>query len=415
MTIADAPAGPPIVSTCRPSSSGAGPSFLGWTASLWLAASACGGTDPQEFSPGVTYQNDRLRSSESPVVPWSVQIVKIDRAHAELELHATLATDQITGVTTLSEQARTFPAAIGKALAGVNGDYFRYERTPYNGDPRGFQITRGELISGPGDREVFWLDARGEPHAEKIESRFTVTWPGGDTTPFGLNEERRGAISVVLFTPIIGPTTFSRGGRELVLEREGKSPWLPLQAGENYTVRVKEVNDSANTRMTPDILVLSLSPEIAEKYAAVQKGAVLKISTATLPDLKGAKTAIGGGPVLVHEGKVTPPKKSSNPLAGNNYSIRSMFERHPRSAMGWNKKHFFLVQVDGRQPGLSLGMTLAELGDYMARLGCEEVLNFDGGGSSTLWANGKVRNSPCDGSERSTANALLLIKKTPAK
>ena len=36
-------------------------------------------------------------------------------------------------------------------------------------------------------------------------------------------------------------------------------------------------------------------------------------------------------------------------------------ERHPRSAVGWNADSYFLVEVDGRQRGLSVGMTLEEL------------------------------------------------------
>ena len=102
------------------------------------------------------------------------------------------------------------------------------------------------------------------------------------------------------------------------------------------------------------------------------------------------------------------------PLAGralDDYSIRSMYERHPRSALGWNKTHFFLVEVDGRQRGLSVGMTLDELGQYMAKLGCEEAMSLDGGGSSTFWYRGRVMNSPCDGSERPVANGLVIVRK----
>jgi hypothetical protein len=77
-----------------------------------------------------------------------------------------------------------------------------------------------------------------------------------------------------------------------------------------------------------------------------------------------------------------------------------MLERHPRSAIGWNGQYYFLVEVDGRKPDLSVGMTLAELAAYLAKLGCEEAMNLDGGGSATLWFAGAVRNRPCDGYER---------------
>jgi exopolysaccharide biosynthesis protein len=108
---------------------------------------------------------------------------------------------------------------------------------------------------------------------------------------------------------------------------------------------------------------------------------------------------LGGGPALLKEGQPT--------------RFQTSDARHPRSAIGWNTRFFFLVQVDGRQPRISVGMTLGELADHMARLGCTEALNLDGGGSSTLWARGQVMNTPCEGSERPMGNALLITLETP--
>ena len=54
-------------------------------------------------------------------------------------------------------------------------------------------------------------------------------------------------------------------------------------------------------------------------------------------------------------------------------------------------------------------MTLAELADFMLKLGCEEALNFDGGGSSTMYVAGQgVVNSPSDGVERTVGNHLAV-------
>ena len=146
-------------------------------------------------------------------------------------------------------------------------------------------------------------------------------------------------------------------------------------------------------------MVLSLGPSAAARAPQVTPGTILKLSMATTPELKGVRTAIGGGPHLVHEGA---PQLS--------YDHRS-HERHPRAAIGWNTKHFFFVAVDGRQPGLSMGMTLAELAGYMVKLGCDEAMNLDGGGSVEMWLEGRIVNSPCFRYERSTANALVLVQK----
>ena len=56
-------------------------------------------------------------------------------------------------------------------------------------------------------------------------------------------------------------------------------------------------------------------------------------------------------------------------------------------------------------------MTFPELADYMAKLGCDEALNLDGGGSATFWLYGQVVNSPSEGHERETANGLVVVRK----
>ena len=114
--------------------------------------------------------------------------------------------------------------------------------------------------------------------------------------------------------------------------------------------------------------------------------------------------------MLVREGRGQRPP----PMANETYEYTSMFERHPRAAIGWNHDAFFLIEVDGRQRGLSIGMTLQELGRFMAKLGCQEGMNFDGGGSATLWFDGEVRNSPCDRAEREIANCLVVTKASHA-
>jgi exopolysaccharide biosynthesis protein len=88
-------------------------------------------------------------------------------------------------------------------------------------------------------------------------------------------------------------------------------------------------------------------------------------------------------------------------------------DRHPRSAIGFNKDQskFYMVVVDGRQEN-SAGMTLTELGEFMAGFGVYNALNLDGGGSSTLWVRNKVVNSPSDKTgERAVSNILMVVPK----
>ncbi len=352
--------------------------------------------------PGVAYSNDRVAR-----VPWSIHVVKIDRSRKDLAFFSAHARDKVLGVSLIAEQARAIPREIGRAIAGVNGDFYARDNPMYAGDPRGLQILNGDLISAP-DTVCVWFDVDGNPHLDEVKGDFKVTWPDGRKTPFGLNQQRQPGMAV-LYTPTYGPSTRAIGGHELILEKDGNGPWLPLQAGQTYRARIREVQTNANTRLAADVMVLSLDPRLLSSLSELAAGAVLEISTATTPDLKGVKVAIAGGPAIIKEGKAF-SLKAPPPGVRASYSEMSKYDRHPRSAIGWSPTHLYLVTVDGRQPGLSVGMKLAELAEYLAGLGCTDAMNLDGGKSAQMWVSGQIVNSPCQG-EDTVANAFFVIRK----
>jgi hypothetical protein len=357
---------------------------------------------PGSDNSSITYTNERL-----PNVPWSIHIIRIPRHHPSLQFHTTHARGMALGLATVSDQISWLNSALGSPTVAINGDYYRRSGA-FAGEPRGLQIIDGELISAPAGTASFWLDADGEPHAATTESQMHVTWPNGATTPIGLNGIRR-PNRIELYTPALGSSTRTTKGRELVLERLGDELWLPLRPERNYRARVREIREGGDTRIPADAMVLSIGPGLLTSLPAVTNGAEVMISAAIQPGLRGVRTAISGGPVLVHNGKrqrLTVPDPDSD-----SYQVLSMMERHPRSAVGWNQEHFFLVSVDGRDYGYSVGMTLDEWAAYLAKLGCQEAMNLDGGGSTTLWYRGKVLNHPCDGVERPVANSLVVLKK----
>lgn len=383
--------------------------LLAWMLCVDLLPAADAGTASRSDR-GISYRNDRIDSA-----PWSIHSVKISRDDPTLELHSTLARGTVLGLSTLSQQARSIPAEIGTPLAGVNGDFYEREGNSYAGDPRGLQILDGELVSAPTGNPMycaFWIDADGVPHTGNVAPQFKATLADGRSFPIGLNEERR-STGAMLFTPTLGRATRANGGLEWILEKAGDGPWLPLRPGETYAAKIRASSSTGNTRLEKDILVLSFGPRLAAEMSAVAPGSTVTLSMATSPDLRGAKTAIGGGAVITRDGKRVRISRTRDGNSGNSYQWNSMFERHPRGAVGWSKSHLFLVEVDGRQRGLSVGMTLQELGDYMATLGCEEAINLDGGGSATFWYRGRVVNSPSDGTERAIANGLVVVRKPP--
>jgi len=109
---------------------------------------------------------------------------------------------------------------------------------------------------------------------------------------------------------------------------------------------------------------------------------------------------IGGNTILLKDGKVVP---HTNKV------------RHPRTVVGFDagRTKLVLLVVDGRKPGVAIGMSYDELAQEMLRLGCTEALNLDGGGSSVMAVREgggfKILNQPTDGRERAVANVLGVV------
>lgn len=90
--------------------------------------------------------------------------------------------------------------------------------------------------------------------------------------------------------------------------------------------------------------------------------------------------------------------------------------RHPRTVVAYNdRKQGFLIVADGRIPGHSVGMSLAELSELLFALRIKEALNLDGGGSTTLvdkdLSKGgfSIANKHSDAAPRAVANALAIV------
>lgn len=378
--------------------------FVGQT--FFSRAQSSGGPRPGRSDAGVRHWNDRIERA-----PWSIHVIEIDRSRKDLDFYSALAAGKVLGVSRISEMTRAFPKAKGQPVAIVNGDFYERDNRTYAGDPRGLQIVGGELVSGP-DTASVWFDASGDPHVGLVRDDFLVTWPNGQKLDFSLNQQRRPNVAM-LYTPSYGDSTRVAGGRDLILEKAGDGPWLPLAANETYRAKVREISTAGNTKLEPNILVLSIGPQLLSKVPEVKAGDEVTLSTKLIPDLKGVPTAISGGPALIEKGKAFVDREPPNGSAGA-YSERSKYERHPRSAVGWNDQKVFLITVDGRQPGLSVGMTLAELAEYMVtKLKCTDGMNFDGGASASLWMSGSIVNDPCQG-ERAVANGLMVYRKSAA-
>ncbi|MBI1342751.1 MAG: hypothetical protein GC171_07455 [Terrimonas sp.] len=118
------------------------------------------------------------------------------------------------------------------------------------------------------------------------------------------------------------------------------------------------------------------------------------------------ETAVGGGPVLIQEGKIHITNEEEKMFTG-----KAINDKHPRTAMGYTKDNILVILVvQGRQPGLAEGATLLQEAALLKDLGCEEALNLDGGGSSCMLINGKETIRPSDKEGQRAVPAVFIIK-----
>lgn len=92
--------------------------------------------------------------------------------------------------------------------------------------------------------------------------------------------------------------------------------------------------------------------------------------------------------------------------------------RHPRTAVAITKDKLILIVVDGRN-AQAQGMSLSELSNVLKWLGTLDGMNLDGGGSTTLYIDGRTPNGivnyPSDNKlfdhygERKVANTILIL------
>jgi hypothetical protein len=183
---------------------------------------------------------------------------------------------------------------------------------------------------------------------------------------------------------------------------------FPLRHGVAQKATVRAVQQGVGGgAVNPGTWVLSGAGPAGAPLRTLQPGDTLALRFDFSPSLGPKDQVLGGGPRLVRDGKVA--------VEAEGGSINGAFAstRHPRTAIGYNGNKLFMLVVDGRQPGYSVGMSLPELAQAMADLGCTDALNVDGGGSTALWIRGSIVNRPSDGRERPVANGLFFFSSAP--
>jgi len=327
-----------------------------------------------ESTAGIKYYSLNLRKPEGN---QHVHILSIDLT--KRKIIATLA-----GKSAGDRKPLSVICSNTHAIAGINGTYFWKDYGPL-----GLFIVDHEIISAPILRRA----------AFGIADNNTIIW--GNPVFKGQIELERGKRSfyfdginqfpgdgkIILFTQEFGKKTPAyKDCKEIIIIND--RIWS-ISHGECY--------------IPPGGYVLSAygkSSHILDHVLLLEK---VFIMAGLDFHWSLAKYAVGGGPRLLKNGKFIVS------FIEEGFRKNIFLGRAPRTAIGETKngKLIFIV-VDGRQPVYSIGATLEELAELLRNLGCVNAINLDGGGSSTMYFNGKIMNRPSDGNERPINNAIII-------
>jgi hypothetical protein len=365
------------------------------------------------ITPGIDYQQFLAAG------PNDVFVARMDRSNPDLTIESMSAFGKLSGGREkISRMAERSNGAINywgevwgnrnRVIVAINGDF----ELPDLAVPARGQVTSGwysrrfaDKQNGSGfvwtlDRQAFIGECISHPVA-----RQAITLPDGTPIEFqGINRDR-GEEELILYTPQYDATTRTTGGGvEVLVEMITPSLIMPKPT---YSAGIaRQVINGGSTPIPFDHVVLSGSGKYANQLRNyVTTGAEIRISQElrhfsewdcvsplSSPSWTRAYASIGGSFYFLKNGKIQRENESGANI------------RNPRTAVAFNDQFIFFIVVDGRNtsgdsnPGVSLGMTMAELGRFARdTLGATYAVNQDGGGSSEMVVNGVIVNTPSDG------------------
>ncbi|HEU5449624.1 MAG TPA: phosphodiester glycosidase family protein [Acidimicrobiia bacterium] len=332
-------------------------------------------------APGV--ERFTLERDKPPLV---VNVARI-APNAAVSLRAVLSNDAVAGPDPIVERTSSMCRRVHCLLA-VNGDFAGGDEQPLGG-----LLTGGELLRTPSTSQLQLSVGK-----DGSLSAGVLDWSGTlvptDLAPLaftGVNVAPA-AEGLTLYTAAYGPALATTGAVTVVGFRNIE-PAGRLVVGQTTLVEIvglwEQPAGSTPSPIPADGGVLAGQDSAAELlrslWSRVQSAQVSSRALLRLDAQAGVAESLGGSPILIRDGARWFADAANDFTRG----------RQPRTLVGWNPAgEKLLVTVDGRQPGTSVGMTLAEAADLLLALGATDGINLDGGGSTTFVAGGTVVNTP---------------------
>ncbi|WP_432883534.1 phosphodiester glycosidase family protein [Kribbella sp. CA-245084] len=356
--------------------------------------------------------------------PWHVQVLTIDPKKFRGTLDATYGSD--------IEQRETTStlATLTGATAAINAGFFVLDpKSGAPGDPAGVGVYDGRLVSEPTNgRPALVLGPRGTS-VDRFTWRGSVQGVGKALPLDGLNRVPglirncggtaddlptakpmhdttcTDADELVAFDESYGVATPSGPGAEVVLDRRG------IVTAVRTTTRGGAIPEGGRT-------VQAIGNLVAPLLAAARVGRPLTVRSTLLDEhgrpvpLSRRTTIVNGGPELVRDGRIHATAAADGMVQDTpSFYYGWVHKRNPRTIAGVDDRgRTVLITADGRNVN-SLGLSISEAAAVAKSFHLTEAINLDGGGSTTMVADGKVLNTPSDATgERPVGDALVITK-----
>jgi exopolysaccharide biosynthesis protein len=363
--------------------------FIAGLAAACLFTPAAGAQTPVTLMPGVTYEDGIQFTPHGPV---AMHIVRAPKPGGLYVLRSILSNEGIVGRETVTAMQKRTSAQV--TAVSINGDYARP-----SGEPYGILMRDGMLDHPPlGARSSAGIDTSGLLHVDRVS--FFGTWRGtGQRRPLnGVNQVPTGG-QVVLFTTAWGSVTpRAADAVDAVL-----APFPVAPVNTDLQAQVAKLSAGGGTIIPPGGAVLQArGTTIAQKLTTeAPEGTPVTARLILKPEWTGVTQAIGGGPILVKNGKAIFRSNEAFEPSG-------LLPRTARSAIGQLADgRILLVAVDGAQPGYSVGLSNFELALAMQRLGASWAMALAPAQASALAFDGTLLSSPAR--EQPAAEALSVL------
>jgi len=278
-------------------------------------------------------------------------------------------------------------------VAAMNADFFSMTGSGFS---IGAMVKDGKQLSTPHYQPNIFgtvlVDSNQKVAIQYIKSGTYLnnTTKGMTTVANSINKQNGAGKGVIVYTSEYRPTTLGvNGTRPNLVE-------VIVKQGTVIDVRIAQPATYIPTDGYAIISDTASGRDLAQRFSV---GDSVELKTEITMNYPDTKMAVGGGSLLIKDGVATTISKK----------VSGKSQRSALAVTSDNKVLF--VTVDGRGMDGAIGMTEAQLQQFLLSQNVKDAIVFDGGGSTELIVDSKVENKISG--ERAVINGVSLKNIAP--